>query len=51
MPGLKDLRANENQLQKQLANSTGLGVSQAFNFGQKAFVEYVRVSFHVTFVD
>ena len=45
MPGLKDLRAQEERLHKQMSGSTtGLGVTQAFEFGRRSSVEYVVTS-------
>ena len=46
MPSLKELRQKEETLrQKMLANGTaGLGVSQAFELGERASTEYVQIS-------
>ena len=49
LPSLKELQLKEEKLRKKMLADglTGLGVSQAFELGERASTEYVELSSHL----
>lgn len=43
MPSLKDLHEKEERLKKRLAEKQSIGLSQAFEYGERSSAEYVSL--------